>query len=270
MLRSSCFASMLCNGSVNRLLPTRIEMMENTPLIRTGIMFSSIAFPFFVGSVGVYRDRCRLRCCCFIVPVVLLDAPRIYPAIRIVPRADRLERAGRCDAGSAPKVGLGLGSRGWPQAVRVTENRLGRRHSGACCADFPQGIGLSATAGAMILAACSAAVPQQARAGPLTSVPSTAPPIGPSPNRRRPVQSPAISENTVPVVPMGDLLPGSTCTTRLRCLSSRSARSCTLLVRSLTWCSWGKSRWAGAPASAAYGTSAALGRKPSIWAVASR
>lgn len=159
MLRSSCFASMLCNGSVNRLLPTKIEMMENTPLIRTGIMFSSIAFPFFVGPVGVHRDRCRLRCCCYIVPVVLLDAPRIYPAIRVVPRADRLERAGRCDAGSAPKVGLGLGSRGWPQAVRVTENRLGRRHSGACCADFPQGIGLSATAGAMILAACSAAVP---------------------------------------------------------------------------------------------------------------
>lgn len=218
----------------------------------------------------MHRDRCRLRCCCFIVPVVLLEAPRIYPAIRVVPCADRIERADRCDADSAPKVGLGLGSRGWPQAVRVTENRLGRRHSGACCADFPQGIGLSATAGAMILAACSAAVPQQARAGPLTSVPSTAPPIGPSPNRRRPVQSPAISENTVPVVPMGDLLPGSTCTTRLRCLSSRSARSCTLLVRSLTWCSWGKSRWAGAPASAAYGTSAALGRKPSIWAVASR
>lgn len=150
---------MLCNGSVNRLLPTKIEMMENTPLIRTGIMFSSIAFPFFVGSVGVHRDRCRLRCCCFIVPVVLLDAPRIYPAIRVVPCADRIERADWCDADSAPKVGLGLGSRGWPQAVRVAENHLGRRHSGACCAAFLPGIGSSATMGAMILAAYSAAAP---------------------------------------------------------------------------------------------------------------
>lgn len=95
------------------------------------------------------------------------------------------------------------------------------------------------------------------------------PPIVPPPNRRRSAQSPAISESTAPIILMSDLLPGSTCTTRLRRLSSRLARSCTLLVRNLTWCSWGKSRWAGASASASYGTSAALGQKPSIWAVAS-
>ncbi len=61
--------------------------------------------------------------------------------------------------GSVPKVGVGLGSRGRPQAVRGTENRLECRHSSACYAAFPPGIGLSATASAMILAACSAAVP---------------------------------------------------------------------------------------------------------------
>lgn len=65
------------------------------------------------------------------------------------------------------------------------------------------------------------------------------PPIVRPPNRRRSVQSPAISENTAPIIPMTDLLLGSTCTTRLRCLSSRSECSCTLLVRSLTWYSRG-------------------------------
>ena len=61
--------------------------------------------------------------------------------------------------GSVPKVGVGLGSRGWPQAVRRTENRLERRHSNACHAAFPPGIGSSATASSTIPAACSAAAP---------------------------------------------------------------------------------------------------------------
>ena len=116
---------------------------------------------------------------------------------------------------------------------------------------------MSATMGAMILAAYSAAVP------------STALPIESSPNRRRPAPSPAISENTAPIILMSDFLLGRTCTTRLARLGSRLVRSRTLLVRSLTWCSWGTSRWAGASASASYGTSATLGQKPSIWAVAS-
>lgn len=141
--------------------------------------------------------------------------------------------------GSVLKVGVGLGSRGRPQAVRGTENRPGHCHSGACCAAFLPGNGLSATMSEMILAACSAAVPSQACAGSLTLAPSTALPIESPPNRWRHAQSPAISENTAPIIPMGDLLLGSTCTTRLRCLSSQSARSRTLLVRSLTWCSWG-------------------------------
>lgn len=61
------------------------------------------------------------------------------------------------------------------------------------------------------------------------------------------------------LIPMTDLLLGSTCTTRLRCLSSRSD---VVLV--------GKSRWAGVSASASYGISAALGQKLYIWAVTSR
>ena len=65
----------------------------------------------------------------------------------------------RLHPGSVPKVGVGLGSRGLPQAVRGTENRLERRHSSACYAAFLPGIGLSATTSAMVLAACSAAVP---------------------------------------------------------------------------------------------------------------
>lgn len=64
-----------------------------------------------------------------------------------------------CECGSVPKVGAGLGSREWPQAVRGTENRLECRHSSACYAASLPGIGLSATTSAMILAACSAAVP---------------------------------------------------------------------------------------------------------------
>lgn len=85
------------------------------------------------------------------------------------------------------------------------------------------------------------------------------PPIVRPPNRRRSAQSLAISENTAPIIPMTDLLLGSTCTTRLRCLSSRSD---VVLV--------GKSRWAGVSASASYGISAALGQKLYIWAVTSR
>lgn len=50
-------------------------------------------------------------------------------------------------------------------------------------------------------------------------------------------QSSSISENTAPIILMSDFLLVETCTTRLRRLSSRLARSCTLLVRSLTWCS---------------------------------
>ena len=35
----------------------------------------------------------------------------------------------------------------------------------------------------------------------------------------------SISESTAPIIPMGDFLPGNTCTTRLRRLGSRLARS---------------------------------------------
>lgn len=67
--------------------------------------------------------------------------------------------------------------------------------------------------------------------------PSTALSIESSPNQRRPALSPAIFKNTAPIILMSDFLLGKTCTTRLRRLISRLARSYTLLVRSLTWCS---------------------------------
>lgn len=172
--------------------------------------------------------------------------------------------------GSVLKVGVGLGSRGRPQAVRGTENRPGHCHSGACCAAFLPGNGLSATMSEMILAACSAAVPSQACAGSLTLAPSTALPIESPPNRWRHAQSPAISENTAPIIPMGDLLLGSTCTTRLRCLSSQSARSRTLLVRSLTWCSWGGIQMGRGVGLGLFRRLGRLGAEASIWAVASR
>lgn len=47
-------------------------------------------------------------------------------------------------------------------------------------------------------------------------------------------QSPSISENTAPIILLSDFLLGKTCTTRLRRLGSRLARSSMLLVRSLT------------------------------------
>ena len=46
-------------------------------------------------------------------------------------------------------------------------------------------------------------------------------------------QSSSISENTAPSILISDFLDGKTCTTRLRRLSSRLARSWTLLVRML-------------------------------------
>lgn len=67
--------------------------------------------------------------------------------------------------------------------------------------------------------------------------PSTALPMGSSLNWRRPAQPSSISENTAPIILMSDFLPGKTCTTQPRRLGSRLARYCTLLVRSLTWCS---------------------------------
>ena len=49
-------------------------------------------------------------------------------------------------------------------------------------------------------------------------------------------QSSSISENTAPSILISDFLDGKTCTTRLRRLSSRLARSWTLLVRMRLWC----------------------------------
>lgn len=71
------------------------------------------------------------------------------------------------------------------------------------------------------------------------SRPPRALPMDSSLNHRRPAQSSSISENTAPIILMSDFLMGKNCTTRLRRLSSRLARSCTLLVRSLTWCPQG-------------------------------
>ena len=72
--------------------------------------------------------------------------------------------------------------------------------------------------------------------------PSTALPMESSLNQRRPTHSLSISANTAPIILMGYFLLGNPCMTRLRRLSSRSVRSCTFLVRRLTWCSQGKSR----------------------------
>lgn len=75
---------------------------------------------------------------------------------------------------------------------------------------------MSATTSATILAACPAAAPSQVRPGALASAPSTALPMEPSSNRRRPAQSSPISEKAAPIVPIGDSLLGKTRTTRPR------------------------------------------------------
>lgn len=140
--------------------------------------------------------------------------------------------------GSVPKVVVGPGSRGWPQAVRGTEDPLDCRHSCACYAAFLPGIGLPATTSAMILAAVLGSgalvgvrglVDLGALDGPTDRVvaePAAARPVlvhlrehgAHHPDERLPAWE--------------DLHDAA-----LRRLGSRLARSCTLLVRSLTWCS---------------------------------
>jgi len=81
------------------------------------------------------------------------------------------------------------------------------------------------------LAACGSKPQDGAGSGVLDGDIASA--IDSSVNHLLDAQSSSISENTAPSIRISDLLDGNTCTTRLRRLSSRLARSCTLLVRSL-------------------------------------
>ena len=87
---------------------------------------------------------------------------RLLRGLRCPPPQPSISRclyaqADRC--GSVPNVGVGLGSRGQPEAAQETENHLERRHSSSCHVAFLPGTGLSAGTSSIILAACSAAVP---------------------------------------------------------------------------------------------------------------
>ncbi len=72
--------------------------------------------------------------------------------------ARQLRTAGGKVASSVANVGVGLGSRGWPQAARGTDNHLECRHSRPCHAAFPPATGLPAATSATIPAARSAAI----------------------------------------------------------------------------------------------------------------